>query len=247
VSDQPPPPVVTVDGPLPAEESARRDERMLHDGAPAVRVAILADRSLSYGVAVPRTAPYLARAEAAGIPIVARRSGGTGVVHEAGDLTWAIVLPRGDPRVGRDFVHAYRWFGEGPRRLLERLGLPAAWVPAPRLARDYCPLGDRGEVLEAGGRIVGGAAQHVIPAALLHHGFLALRVDRPGIEALFDLPHPGPADRLGGLSALGVDRRSPELAADLARAIAAALLEPRTRPGYGARRAQRASAADSAS
>jgi lipoate-protein ligase A len=214
---------VRVEGPLPAEESTARDEGLLAEGAPSVRVAILADRSISLGVGVSSHAPLLARLRASGVPVVRRGSGGTGVLHEPGDLTWAIILPRSDPRVGRGFVRAYARLGAGPVALLRSLGAPAEWVPAPGLATEYCPLGDRGEVLAVAGRVVGGAAQHLTSRALLHHGFVSFEIDRGAIDRLFGLASPGPTRRLTGLRELGIRLEPAELAHRLAERVAESL------------------------
>lgn len=175
-------------------------ERLLRTAARAVRVAVAGSSAVSYGVAELEDAPYLARARAEGIATVARTTGGSGVLHLAGDLIWALVLPRDDPRVGRDYTKAYVRLGAGVVRGLTSVGLVASWRPAPGLVETYCPLSSRGEVLVVEGAIVGGAAQHLTGRALLHHGFVAHRVDRATVDRLFELPSPGPSARLGGLA-----------------------------------------------
>jgi lipoate-protein ligase A len=218
-----PPLRVSVDGPLELRESFDRDEGLLSVGGLAARVALLRGRHLSYGVGVPGSAPYLRRAEDAGIPIVRRTTGGTGLLHEDGDLAWSVVLPRSDPRVGRDFVRAYARLGRGALRFLEELGLAGSWGPAPGTAPDYCTLSSRGEVLRVEERIVGGAAQHVVRSSILHQSTISVDLHRPDIGHLFGLPSPGPSDRLAGLRELGVRASSTELLETLARALAASL------------------------
>lgn len=213
-------PVVVVEAPLPAADYARGDERNLRAGRAAVRAAVLSDRSLSCGVAVAEAAPYLRHAREEGIPIVRRSTGGTGLVHERGDLAWSIVLPRNDPIVGRQFVRAFGRFGQGVVRFLAELGIDGAWVDAPGLDPAYCTLTSRGSVLASRGRILGGAAQHLTGSALLHHGAISLTVDRGTIERLFGMPPGGPAERLDGLRSLGVRAPPEELAPGLARALA---------------------------
>jgi lipoate-protein ligase A len=178
---------------------------------------------MSYGVAVPDSAPYVLRARREGIPTVHRSTGGTGLLHEPGDLAWSIVLPRDDPRVGRQFVRAFGRFGRGVVRFLGTLGVAAEWTEAPGLDRGYCTLSARGSVLASRDRILGGAAQHLTGNALLHHGAISLTVDRGAIDRLFGLSPGGPSCRLQGLRELGIDRAGGRLAAGLVEALAADL------------------------
>ncbi len=213
-----------------------QDEALLRHGRPTVRVGILADRSLSLGVGQPDEAAAARRATAHGLAVVRRSTGGTGVLHLPGDLAWSVVLDRTDPRVGRDFVRAYGRLGAGAVRFLAERGVAAGWVPAPGLSDEACLLGRRGEVLSAGPRILGGAAQHLTAASILHHGVIAVEGE-PDLEAeLFDVPTALLRARRAGLRELGVTLSSEWLAArlleDLARSLedpgAAAARTPRT-------------------
>jgi lipoate-protein ligase A len=188
-----------------------------------VRVAVLNARCVTFGVGVDRRASFLRRAEAEGIRTVPRRTGGTGLLHEVGDLSWSVVLPRDDPRVGPDFTRAYARLGRGVVGWLAAHAAPARWDPAPDLARSYCTLGERGSVLTVENRILGGAAQHAVRTGLLHHGMISRTVDRPTIDRLFDLGSPSPTARLGSLVEQGLTAPTSELARELADAIAADL------------------------
>jgi len=212
--------IAVADADVPCLEDVRADEALLRTGGPVVRVAVLADRALSVGVGVPDQATYLARARAEGIAVVRRSSGGTGVLHAPGDLAWSVVLPRDDPLVGRDFVNAYDRLGRGVVRFLQARGGTARWDPAPGISEYCCLLGSRGRVLTVDGRVLGGAAQHASRAALLHHGILPYRLDRPVLARLFDLEWPGPVDRLVGLDDLGLPRPSASTARSLGETIA---------------------------
>ena len=202
-------------------EEFELQEALLRRGEATVRVGILRDRGLSFGVGVHPQAAYLLRARALGVRTFPRGTGGTGVLHLQDDLVWAVVLPRSDPRVGRDFSRAYGRLGSAVVTGLSAFGLRGQWVGAPGLVEDYCPLSSRGEVLVAGGKVLGGAAQHVTSSALLHHGSVSWNIDRPEVDRLFDLPPGGPSQRLGGVAELG---GVPDPTA-LAEAVAAALLE----------------------
>lgn len=210
---EPPQPIVRAT----VEELIHRHEGLLGSGGPSFHVGVVRGRSLSFGAGVPPDRPYVLRARRRGIPAAPRTSGGTGVLHLDGDLLWAIVLPRSDRRVGRDFVHAYGRLGQAVVAGLEASGVPSRWTAAPSLADDYCPLASRGQVLDAAGKVVGAAAQHLTSRALLHQGYVSWEVDRAEVERLFGLG-PDASARLGGIREI-VPAATPE---DLAAACATA-------------------------
>ena len=221
----PPDPRVTVGPAVTAIESVRADARLLHAGVRAARVAVLSDRSVSVGVGVIGRPGYFDRAAAEGLHEVHRDTGGTAILHGIGDLAWSLVLPRGDPRVGRDFVRAYARLGAGVVAWLRTYGVDAFWGAPPSLFEDYCLLSARGQVLRVGDRILGGAAQHATGSALLHHGIVPYFFDRALWSRVFQPPDPELYERLCGVSDLGI-RIPPDAAArELAREISAALAE----------------------
>lgn len=204
---------------LTAEENERCDEASLRRGQAAWRAGVLSDRSLSIGIGVPATVGWVQEAQRRGIPIVRRSTGGTGVLHAAGDLVWSIVLPRDDPRVGRDYARGYARFGAGATAFLSEMGMDARWTAAPSLSRSCCTLGARGYVLTVGDRVVGGAAQHVTRESFLHHGTISVTVDRPLVRALFDLTSPADAERLAGIGELGIALAAAPLGSRLSDAL----------------------------
>ncbi len=213
--DGPPGPASELAGELAAQEKA------LVAGAPASRVAVVARPAISFGVGSPAAGPWSDRARRAGLATVPRTTGGGPILHLGGDLVWSLVVPREDPRAGRDFVRAYARLGAGVIRGLAAVGVAASWTDAPGLTEEYCPLSSRGSVLTAAGRILGGAAQHVTGRALLHHGTVSVEVDRTLLDRIFELPG-GASARLGSLRELGV----PGAPAELARSLRAGLTDP---------------------
>jgi lipoate-protein ligase A len=214
---------VSVDDEVTCAEEFAADERALRLGGPSVRVAVLSEIAVSFGAGVREDAAYLSRARSSGLPVVRRNSGGTGVLHAPGDLAWSVVLPRKDPRVGRDFVRAYARLGAGAVVFLGRYGVTAEWVAPPNLSPDVCVLSGRGRVLAGGPRIFGGAAQHLSGSALLHQGMIHGSVDRALVSRLFDISDPAVTGRMVGLRELGVTAPpsllAPELAAELRRRL----------------------------
>ncbi len=196
------------------------EEKALREGRPSARVAaVVGPRALSVGVAVSDREGYLVRARSEGLAVVRRGSGGTALLHLPGDLLWSVVLPRSDSRVGHDFVRGYERLGAAVVEVLRSVGLSASWAEPPGLSEEYCPLGSRGKVLLAESRVLGGAAQHATAGALLHHGAIAVEVDRPTLDRLFLWSGPSPAARLGGLRELGVSAPVEELRAALLRRL----------------------------
>jgi lipoate-protein ligase A len=187
-------------------ENLRAEAEMLASGRPSIRVAVLQGRALTYGAGGTEDAPYVQRARERGVAVFRRSSGGTGVLHDEGDLAWTVVLPRSDPRVGRRFVHAYDRLGAGVADALKDVGIEGTWVEPLGLDAGCCLLGPRGQVLVAGARVLGGAAQHLTSRALLHHGHVPATIDRDELRAIFDLDAPT-SERLTALDELaaGVD------------------------------------------
>jgi len=221
-SPSPPLPVV-LERELTVEKVLASQERLLRVGRATVHVASLGETAVSYGVGVRKTAPYLARAREDQVSVVPRASGGTGLVHFPGDLVWAVILPRADPRVGRGFVRAYDRFGQGLVDMLAARGISTRWVGPMGLSEDYCPLSRRGLVLDCEGRVLAAAAQHATGTTLLHAGSLSRTLDRRSVARWFGLPEPGPADRLTCLTEVGVHASPDELAHSLGSHLVAAL------------------------
>lgn len=204
------------------------DERSLREGRPGVRVGVLSDRGLSVGVATRMDEAYVARVRSAGIGVVRRTTGGTGVLHLPGDLVWSVVLDRRHPAVGRDFVRGFNRLGAGVVRWLASLGVTATWADPPALSRDCCFLSDRGQVLVVDGRVLGGAAQHLTSARLLHQGAIATSVDRARVAEVFALDERA-LDRLTSLRDLAI----PGEPVAWARALAPKIDEETERPPEG--------------
>jgi lipoate-protein ligase A len=142
------------------------------------------------------------------------------VLHAPGDLSWTLVLPRRDPRVGRSYVTNYPRLGAGVVRFLRTAGIRARWVPSSGNSSSYCFLGPRGYVLTVGDRVLGGAAQHLTRSALLHHGIVPRTLDRALIERIFELPLTGGVDRLTCLEDLGFTEAAEQQAERLSHALA---------------------------
>ena len=179
------------------------DGALLAAGATAVQARVVASPAISFGVGAPKVSRAAKVARREGLPILHRHTGGSGILHRPGDLLWSIVLPRNDPRVGPDFSSAYGRLGAGLVLLLGELGHDARWSDPPGLSEELCLLGGRGRVLEVDGRVLGGAAQHLTSAGLLHHGVLAVGLDRALVTRVFGISEAIARDRLTSVDELG--------------------------------------------
>ena len=201
--------VIVEERPQSAREVLERDEALLAEGRPTVRVGLFGETAVSLGIAQRDESALEGRARSLGYPIVRRRSGGSALLHRPGDIFWSLVLDRDHPLVGRGFVHRYSELGEGWRRFLGRKGLDAAWDCPPALNETYCLLSQRGQVLTARGGVLGGASQHVTSRTLLHHGVVACSLDAQRLVELFGLGEE--RKRLTSLSDLGATPSNDEL------------------------------------
>jgi len=175
------------DGRIDAQTNVDHDEAILRSAQTAARVGVLINISVSLGVAEPDGVPAAATARRLGIPVVRRATGGTGLLHLDGDLTWSIVLPRHHPLLPKDFVHAYSALGAGVVRFLAELDIEAEWSRPFGIVDSFCLLGPRGQVLTVNHHAIGGAAQHVTRTALLHQGMVSYRLDGDLLHRMFDL------------------------------------------------------------
>lgn len=181
------------DGRVDAQTNVDHDEALLEAARPAARVGLLIDVSVSLGIGQHPSDRPATRAGRLAIPVVRRRSGGSGLLHMDGDLAWSIVLPRTDPLFPRDYVNAYGRLGAGAVEFLADLGIEAEWSAPFGFSDSFCLLGPRGRVLTVDGHAIGGAAQHVTRGALLHQGMISYQLDRHLLDRLFDID-----DRIAG-------------------------------------------------
>lgn len=201
----------------PFREHEARERALTAGAMRAARVGTASDVALSAGVAVPREAASLLRGEGDGIPVLRRLSGGTVVLVRPSDILWSVVVPRARGARPTAGLHAYAELGAGIVQALADDGIPAEWTESPGLSAEFCLLGLRGRALSVGGRVVGGAAQHLTAAALLHHGILLRTVDRPLLERLFGLSPETLTHRVTSLDELSVPRATGRLEATILR------------------------------
>jgi lipoate-protein ligase A len=147
--------------------------------------------------------------------MVRRPSGGRAVWH-AGDLTYALVIPRPPGSVAQVYAQVSQFLV----RAFAHLGLPLQFGTAGRgyIHNPSCFGTATGADLLFGGRKLVGSAQLHRGGGLLQHGSILLAPDRPALGALF-----GPET---AQAVVGLDEILPDLAIHtLQAALEAALGE----------------------
>src|SRR5205085_12572118 len=107
---------------------------------------------------------------------VVRRWTGGGTVPHGDDLTYALIVPAGEPLQARSSPEIYSEVHEAIRRALESNGIAAvlANCPAPKISDDCFANAVRADVLSEG-RKVAGAAHRRSRTGLLHQGSIQRR------------------------------------------------------------------------
>ena len=195
----------------------------------------VATPALVLGSTQPESVVDHPAAQASGVEVVRRRSGGGAVLLAPGTATWVdVLLPRTDPRWTDDVGRSFDWLGRAWVDALAELGVAGAVVrTGPLLATTWsalvCFAGlGPGEVTVGGRKVVGIAQRRTrdharFQCAVLH------RWDAAGIAALVD---PGAASRselaadleplaVGLEQLVDAEVPAPAVVAALARAIAA--------------------------
>lgn len=175
------------DGAADAAWNMSVDEALLlgaEGAAPALRLYTWREPAVSLGF---RQAPpgWLARADALGVEVVRRVTGGGAVLH-AGDLTYSVVAPADTPGLPGDLRGSYEWIRARLVSGLARAGIAASASPA-RAGADrleLCFAGATGYEVELDGEKLVGSAQRRTRRAFLQHGSIRLADDSALYRAL---------------------------------------------------------------
>jgi len=180
----------------------------------------------------------LERARAAGIPVLRRLSGGTGVIHRS-DLGVSLALPAGHDWA-RDVVGLYGRFLAPVERALRALGSPVCRPERPRRASKVrspvCFEDQLSDTLLRDGRKVVGCAQIRRRGGVLIHAAVLLGLDAALYEHLFGVDRGRVAAALGpALEGADPTVAGRAVAAELASALGLApVSEPRPEPSDAA-------------
>ncbi len=172
-----------------------------------VAVCRVTERTLVLGSTQSEAVVDRARAEAAGISVVRRSSGGGAVLVTPDDPVWVDVwVPVGDPLWDRAVDRAFDWLGQAWVDALGGVGLPGTaahrqgFVACTRWSSLVCFGGvGTGEVVTADGRKVVGLAQRRNRAGARFHGACVLRWDPAALVEVLALE---PAERRSAAAGL---------------------------------------------
>lgn len=179
--------------------------RLRHDSPPTLRFFAWAPPtiSLGYGQRLDGRIDEQA-AEAMGLGLVRRATGGSAILHEGPDLeiTYSVTAAAGDFEGANDLLETYRWIGAGLRSGLRALGAPVEMVPVqpsdPAAMPAFCFARTGSFELEVHGRKLVGSAQRRQGTAFLQHGAIMLGAEPARLRRVF----PGERDPLAGMTTL---------------------------------------------
>ena len=135
-----------------------------------MRICEATGPALVLGSAQPDTDVDRARAAAAGVDVVRRRSGGGAVLVEPGRLVWVeVTVPAGDPLWTDDVGHAFWWLGDAWARAIGDAEVHRGALVRTDWSSRVCFAGlGPGEVRVGGRKVVGLAQRRSREGALFH-------------------------------------------------------------------------------
>ena len=179
--------------------------RLRHGSPPTLRFFAWAPPTISLGYGQRLDGRIdTGAAEAMGVGLVRRATGGSAILHEGPDLeiTYSVAAATGDFDGAGDLLETYRWIGEGLLAGLRALGAPVEMVPVqpsdPAAMPAFCFARTGSFELEVDGRKLVGSAQRRQGAAFLQHGAIMLGALPKRLRRVF----PGGRDPLADMTTL---------------------------------------------
>lgn len=213
-----------VDGHLTGAQNMARDEALLAEGAPTVRLYGWRPACVSLGRAQTEAEVDLDAARAWGVDVVRRATGGGAILHNEEEVTYAVVLPLDHPGLPRDIAGSFSVMGAGVVEALRALGLPAEVESVPDNTREtLCYVRRQGTNVMVKGRKVSGGAQRRTDKAVLQHGTVIVRRDEERMARLFRTPVDAVRARVTSLEEEGVRVSREKLVEALAAGFEAVL------------------------
>jgi lipoate-protein ligase A len=177
---------LVLDGHLSAAENMRRDE-LLHDARrPVVRLYGWKPEAISLGHSQTDAEidPEVVREYQ--LDVVQRGTGGGGILHNATEVTYAVVLPIDHPQLTTNITQSFGLMSRGVVNALRALGLPAELESMPDRTRDaLCYVRVQGTNVMVRGRKISGGAQRRTKWAVLQHGTVIVDRDEARLARVF--------------------------------------------------------------
>ncbi len=213
-----------LDGHLDAHANMARDEALLAEGVPTVRLYGWRPAAVSLGRSQTEADVDLDAARAWGLGVVRRATGGGAILHNESEVTYAVVLPLDHPGLPRDITGSFAFVSEGIVRALRHLGLPAEIESVPDNTREtLCYVRRQGTNVVVNGRKVSGGAQRRDGRALLQHGTVIVERDEARMARLFRTDEAQIRARVTSLGEEGVRVPREKLVETLVRGFGEAL------------------------
>lgn len=177
---------VLLDGHMPGAHNMARDEALLAEAAPAVRLYGWRPACVSLGRAQTEAEVDAALAREWGLDVVRRATGGGAILHAESEVTYAVVLPLDHPGLPRDVPGSFAFLSAGVVEALRALGLPAEVESVPDNTREtLCYVRRQGTNVSVNGRKISGGAQRRTDRAVLQHGTIIVEPDHERMARLF--------------------------------------------------------------
>lgn len=177
---------VLVEGHQSAAANMARDEALLAEAQPVVRLYGWRPAAVSLGRAQTEADVDLEAARAWGLDVVRRATGGGAILHNEREVTYAVVLPLDHLGLPRDIAGSFSFLSAGVVRGLQALGLPAHVESVPDNTREtLCYVRKQGTNVMVNGRKISGGAQRRSDKAVLQHGTVIVERDEARMARLF--------------------------------------------------------------
>lgn len=215
---------VLVDEPATGAYNMARDEALLAEAIPTLRLYGWRPACVSLGRAQTEADIDLDAARAYGLDVVRRATGGGAILHNAQEVTYAVILPLDHPGLPRDIPGSFALMSAGVVEALRALGLPAAIESVKDNTREaLCYVRKQGTNVVVGERKISGGAQRRTDKAILQHGTIIVDRDEERMARLFRTPVDDIRARVTSLEEEGVRVSREKLIETLARAYRASL------------------------
>lgn len=201
-----------------------RDEALLAEGVPTVRLYGWRPACVSLGRAQTDAEVDLDAARAWGLDVVRRATGGGAILHEESEVTYAVVLPLDHPGLPKDVPGSFAFLSRGVVLALQALGLPADVESVADNTREtLCYVRRQGTNVMVGGRKISGGAQRRDGNAVLQHGTVIVERGDERMARLFRTDAARIRERVTSLREEGVDVSREKLVEALAMGFEQAL------------------------
>jgi len=175
-----------LDGHLTAAENMRRDELLHAAVVPTVRLYGWKPEAISLGNSQSEADIDLEVVREYGLDVVKRGTGGGGILHNATEVTYAVVLPIDHPGLNANITDSFGLLSRGVVNALRSLGLPAELESMPDRTRDaLCYVRVQGTNVMVRGRKISGGAQRRTKWGVLQHGTVIVDRDEARLARVF--------------------------------------------------------------